>query len=101
VPKAWSKRARINAAELPRDGKIRYVPPKDWSPSSPLPRGPNKGYIDRFGNEWVKGPSRTSGEAFEWDVQLTKNASQSIKKLSPDTKSNKHLNVSLEGKITH
>ncbi len=99
--KAWSKRARINAAELPRDGKIRYVPPKDWKPSSPLPRGPNKGYIDRFGNEWVKGPSRTAGENFEWDVQLTKNASQSIKKLSPDTKANKHLNVSLEGKITH
>ncbi|MFZ4835209.1 polymorphic toxin type 17 domain-containing protein [Rouxiella sp. Mn2063] len=29
-------------------------------------------YFDGFGNEWVKGPSRTAGQAFEWDVQLSR-----------------------------
>lgn len=43
-------------------------------------------FMDRFGNEWTKGPSRTAGEAFEWDVQLRDGG---------------HWNVSLEGHITH
>ena len=34
---------------------IRYVPPKGYQPSNPLPRGPQNGYVDRFGNEWVRG----------------------------------------------
>ncbi|WP_152810488.1 polymorphic toxin type 17 domain-containing protein [Ostreibacterium oceani] len=33
-----------------------------------MARGPNNGFIDRFGNEWVRGPSRTKGQAFEWDA---------------------------------
>jgi Novel toxin 17 len=96
--KAWSKKGRIKAAELPNRGKIRYVPPENWYPSNPLPRGKQKGFIDKFGNEWVKGPSRTKGQAFEWDVQLAKNATDSIKALSRD---GSHLNVSLDGMITH
>jgi Novel toxin 17 len=96
--KAWSRKGRIKAAELPNRGKIRYVPPKNWHPSNPLPRGKQKGFIDKFGNEWVKGPSRTKGQASEWDVQLAKNATDSIKALSRD---GSHLNVSLDGMITH
>jgi RHS repeat-associated protein len=85
--RVWTKSARMNAAQLPHHGgKVRYVPPKNWHASEPLPRGPNNGYMDRFGNEWTKGPSRTAGEPFEWDVQLRDGG---------------HWNVSLEGHITH
>ena len=52
----------------------------------PLPRGPNNGYIDRRGHEWVKGRSITAGEPFEWDVQIPPNL---------------HKNVSLGGDVTH
>lgn len=64
----------------------------------PLPRGPNKGYLDRFDNEWVKGPSRTQNEAFEWDVQLSSLGQKQLGWLSRDES---HLNVSLDGRITH
>ncbi len=86
VAKVWSKAGRIKAAKLPRKGKVRFVPKKNWNPSEPLQRGPNKGYMDKFGNEWTKGPSRTKGQAFEWDVQR------------PD---GTHWNISLDGKVTH
>ena len=69
-----------------RGGGYRFVPPKSWHASEPLPRGPQNGYVDRFGNEWTKGPSRTAGQAFEWDVQ------------HPD---GTHTNVSLDGEVTH
>lgn len=69
APQEWSSvKSRINAAGLPTTGKIRYVPPKGYSQSNPLPRGSNGGYKDRFGNEWTKGPSRTQGQAFEWGM---------------------------------
>lgn len=60
--------------------------------------GPNKGYIDKFGNEWTKGPSRTKGQEFEWDVQLSPTGKAQLGWASRD---GKHLNVSLDGKITH
>ncbi|MBS0040602.1 hypothetical protein KEM39_10865 [Neisseria sp. Marseille-Q1983] len=91
------KKGQIKAAGLPTKGKIRYVPPKLWKPSTPLPRK-NGGYLDKFGNTWVKGPSRTAGEAFEWDVQLSKTGQSSIGWLTGD---GSHANVSLLGRITH
>ena len=62
--------------------------------------GKKTGYVDKFGNVWVKGPSRTNGEEFEWDVQLTKTRGELFKRsgLSSD---GKHLNVSLQGRITY
>jgi hypothetical protein len=93
-----TKKARIRAAQLPIEGKIRYVPPKNWSPSQPLPRGTQYGYLDRFGNEWTRGPSRTASEPFEWDVQLGIHATPGVKALSSD---GKHINVSLRGRVTH
>jgi RHS repeat-associated protein len=96
--KAWTIKGRLKAAQLPTSGKVRYVPPEDYSPGQPLPRGPQNGYIDRFGNEWTRGPSRTAGQPFEWDVQLGKNATNGVKWASPD---GKHLNVSLDGEVTH
>ncbi|MEU8892524.1 polymorphic toxin type 17 domain-containing protein [Streptomyces sp. NPDC048442] len=72
--------------------------PKNTSVNSGLLRGPSKGYIDRFGNEWTRGPSRTEGQAFEWDVQLSKTGKAKVGWLSRDAR---HLNVSLDGEITH
>ena len=86
--KKLSKRATIRKAKLPIQvkGKVRYIPPKNWKASEPLPRGAKGGYMDKFGNEWTKGPSRTKGQSFEWDVQR------------PD---GTHWNISLDGKVTH
>ncbi|WP_329265268.1 polymorphic toxin type 17 domain-containing protein [Streptomyces sp. NBC_01478] len=88
----------LKDAQLPHSGRIRFVPPKDLSVNSGLPRGTRKGYIDRFGNEWIKGPSRTAGQPFEWDVQLSKPGRAELGRLSRD---GSHLNVSLDGEITH
>ncbi|WP_420493130.1 polymorphic toxin type 17 domain-containing protein [Serratia marcescens] len=63
-----------------------------------MEKGPNKGYMDRFDNEWTKGPSRTKGQPFEWDVQLSDKGKAQLGWASRD---GKHLNVSLDGKITH
>ena len=92
-------KARARAVGLPVSGLMRYVPPRGMAT---LPRGPRNGYIDRLGNEWVKGPSRTQGDPYEWDVQLSARAiatfGSRLKWLSRD---GKHLNVSLGGRITH
>jgi filamentous hemagglutinin len=88
--------ATVKAARergLPTRGKIRYVPPKNWHSSEPLPRGPQGGYIDRFGNEWVRDPIKG-----EWDVQLGRNATSGLRNFS---KSGEHVNVSPKGEITH
>jgi filamentous hemagglutinin len=83
---------------LPNRGRIRYVPPKRWNPSDPLPRGPQGGYYDRFDNEWVRGPSCTEGASFEWDVQLSPAGKNQIGWLSRvDT----HVNVDRRGQVTH
>ncbi|WP_323180972.1 polymorphic toxin type 17 domain-containing protein [Streptomyces sp. NBC_01142] len=88
----------IKEAQLPTSGRIRFVPHQDVNVNSGLPRGPRKGYMDRFGNEWIKGPSRTAGQPFEWDVQLSKKGRAQLGWLSRD---GSHLNVSLDGEITH
>ncbi len=89
---------RIKTAGLPNSGSIRYLPPINYRPGMPLPRGAANGYIDRFGNEWVKGPSRTVGESFEWDVQLSHRGQASIGRWSTD---GEHVNVSQGGWVTH
>ena len=100
----WSIKGRMKAAGpgdefgLPSSGKIRYVPPKGYDPAQPLPRGPQSGYIDRFGNEWVVGPSRTPGHPFEWDVQLSRTGRAQLGKWTRD---GSHLNVSPLGEVTH
>ncbi|HBI02456.1 MAG TPA: wall-associated protein [Paenibacillaceae bacterium] len=78
-----SKKSIIKKSRFPTTGKIRYVPPDNWSPSQSLPKRDN-GYIDKFGNIWVKGPSRTPGQQFEWDVQLSKTGRRQLGHLSRD-----------------
>lgn len=93
-----SKKGAIKEAGLPTKGRIRYVPPSNWKPGTPLPKGNQKGYVDKFGNEWTKGPSRTKGQPHEWDVQLSP---QGRSKIGWTTRDGSHANVSLDGKITH
>ena len=92
-----SKKGSLKKAKLPTKGKIRYIPPKNWNPSETLPKR-NGGYVDKFGNVWTQGPSRTKNQNFEWDVQLSKKEKSSLGWASRD---GSHLNISLDGKITH
>ncbi|WP_253306878.1 polymorphic toxin type 17 domain-containing protein [unidentified bacterial endosymbiont] len=98
VNKIWSVKGRIKEAQLPTKGKIRFVPREGYAPNESLRRSVNKGYIDRFGNEWTKGPSRTAGQPFEWDVIFS---DRGQKQLGWASRDGKHINVSLDGKITH
>ncbi len=96
-----SIKSLIKAKHLPTDGKIRYVPPKGLKPAEGLPQariGNDKAFIDRFGNKWLKGPSRTMDEPFEWDVQLS---NQGRTQLGWASKNGNYINVSLKGRITH
>lgn len=95
--KVVSKKSVLKETKLPTRGKIRFVPSDNWTPSQPLPKK-NGGYIDKFGNVWTKGPSRTKGQDFEWDVQLSRQGKNQLGHFSRD---GSHLNVSLDGKITH
>ncbi|MCA9796664.1 MAG: adhesin, partial [Candidatus Eremiobacteraeota bacterium] len=57
----------------------------------------NGGYLDAYGNEWKKGPSRTDGQHFEWDV-VPRSKDSGFASFSRD---GSHVNVSLDGSITH
>lgn len=76
----------LRRLRLPTAGDVPFEPPKKWNPTEPLPKGPQDGYIDRKGREWVKGPTRTAGEDWEWDVQLLKGG---------------HINIDWSGRVTH
>ncbi len=54
---------------LPRGGTRPYVSPRpEWLRSPP--RGPQGGYLDDGGNEWIPHPSPSGREeAFHWDVE--------------------------------
>ena len=94
-----SSKGLLKEAELPVRGKIRFIPKRsDIAKGSLLKK--NGGYVDRFGNVWKKGPSRTAGEAFEWDVQLSRRGKALIGHLSNDAKK-AHVNVSKKGIVTH
>lgn len=95
--RAWSIKSRLKTAELPTSGKIRFIPRKNYHPSEALRRGPNGGYVDRFGNEWVKPRGRIQGDA-HWDVQLSSHGKETLGRFS---KSGNHINVSKDGRILH
>lgn len=90
----WLEKAK--SLGLPTDGPIAFVPPKNWNASNPQRTSDKKGFIDAFGNEWRKGPSRTAGQPYEWDVVPPQGSA--LRNLSRD---GSHLNVSLDGVITH
>lgn len=82
--------------KLPTNGPVPFVPPARWDVTRPA-KGPNGGFMDNFGNEWVKGPTRTVGDSHEWDV-IPKNVNSGLANFSRD---GSHVNVSLQGVITH
>ena len=92
------KKTLIKKAQLPTKGKIRFVPPEKWNATETLNRTNTGGYIDKFGNIWEKGPSRTASEPFEWNVQLSNIGKDQLGWASRD---GSHINVSLKGGITH
>jgi RHS repeat-associated protein len=94
-----SSKGLLKAALLPTKGKIRFVPREADVKAGKLLKK-NGGFVDRLGNVWKKGPSRTKGEAFEWDVQLSPKGKSSIGHLSNDAKK-AHVNVSQNGIVTH
>ena len=65
---AERRRETIAGKGLPTGGSIPYVPPRHWTASQPLPRGPRGGYMDADGNEWVAPRGQMIGER-HWDVQ--------------------------------
>jgi filamentous hemagglutinin len=78
---------------LPNEGRIRYVPPENYHASTPFPRGPQHGYLDRFDNEWIWDPVKG-----EWDVQLSRTGKAHLGWLS---NSGNHVNISPTGQVTH
>jgi hypothetical protein len=85
-------------------GKMRYIPPDNWTLGDTLPHGTlngREGILDKFGNVWHKGSPRTRGEAWEWDVQLSKNATAGWKYVASETTGKGYINISWEGNCTH
>ncbi|WP_158619471.1 polymorphic toxin type 17 domain-containing protein [Corallococcus sp. AB011P] len=103
-----SIRSRLRDAGLPggrrttpRDGHLRYRPPEGYRPGNPLPRGPGGGYLDRHGNEWVKGPYHgdpSRGFKFEWDVQLSAAGRAHFRDWLGKVK---YINVAPDGNLSH
>ena len=48
--------------------------------------------MDKFDNVWIQGPSRTRGQTFEWDVQLSKRGQEQIGWLTIAINKNKPTN---------
>jgi hypothetical protein len=100
--RSWTIKNRLKTAGLPNKGKVRYIPPENYDPIVPLPKkGKTGGYLDRHGNEWVKGPSRRLGDKFEWDVRLSTTGYSHFKDFSHINGSCPYINVSSKGHITH
>ncbi len=73
---------------LPRTGLHPFVPPSGRNWLKKPPRGPQNGYLDDGGNEWVPHPPPPGGgpEDFHWDVQ------------HPDRR---HTNLRPDGEVHH
>jgi hypothetical protein len=72
---------------LPRSGTHPYVPALLGNILKNPPRGPQRGYLDDGGNEWVPHPHPGGREEdFHWDVQ------------HPD---GRHTNIRPDGEIHH
>ncbi|MDN5397057.1 MAG: polymorphic toxin type 17 domain-containing protein, partial [Chryseobacterium sp.] len=75
-----SSKKLLKDAQLPTQGRVRFIPSAADLKNGKLTKK-NNGYLDKFGNTWKKGPSRTKDEAFEWDVQLTPKTGKLFKDL--------------------
>lgn len=86
-------RGLSNPTRRTYDAKVRtrYVPPKNWD-GKLLQRGNERYVVDASGRRWVRGPSRTQDELFEWDVQPARGST---------VLGRSHLNISVLGIPTH
>jgi hypothetical protein len=96
---------RLDALGLPKkgEGDIGFVPRKRYRYERPLTTGDHGGYLDRDGNEWVKGDVRSHrhGDTHEWDVRLSAKGLRKYKEHSKLFPGGRYINVSPGGKITH
>jgi len=88
-----------------KPGPFRFVPPKQYHPSKPLPTGPAGGFRDRYDNEWVLGPAHgkafNDGDHNEWDVQLS---AKGLTVWGNDAKvvnGKAYINVTKDGRLSH
>jgi filamentous hemagglutinin family protein len=87
----------IKRVGLPITGKIRFIPKDGWSLSNGLVKGNNGGYLDKFGNEWIRPKGQIINKP-HWDVQLSDIGKKMLGNFS---KSGSHLNVTKDGRISH
>jgi hypothetical protein len=87
----------LKDAGLPHSGKIRFVPLEDAATQGLLKGPGGRGFVDRFGNVWVRPRGQIVGEA-HWDVQLS---AVGKKQLGWASRSGSHINVSVDGRIVH
>lgn len=97
------KLAVLQKAQLPLSGELPFTPPERWNgtllelKSSEI----KGGYRDAHGCVWTRGPSRTAGQPFEWDVQINVKGASPTESMKAFSKDGAHINVSLDGKVTH
>lgn len=96
---------RIRKQNLPTGGTFVFEPPKNYKPGNPLPverEGNTKGFIDKYGNVWRRGPYHgrpgPDAPAFEWDVQLSKAGQQMWGQYS---RGKGYINVKPDGALSH
>lgn len=86
----------LKDAGLPFKGRIRFVPEKN-AINTGLRVSREGGFVDRFGNRWVRPRGHIVGEP-HWDVQLSPTGKAKLGWLS---RSGEHINVSNDGRIVH
>lgn len=97
---------RIVRAELPVSGPFTFEPSRHYRPGNPLPvvrSGREKGFIDKDGNVWIRGPYHgkpgPDAPAFEWDVQLSEAGMRSWGRFARKGKG--YINVRPDGELSH
>jgi Novel toxin 17 len=83
----------------------RYIPPRNYNPEKPLPKGPGGGFLDRFGNEWVQGRphgrAASEGDDHEWDVQLSQKGFNVWGERAKTERGKSWINVTKDGWLSH
>lgn len=104
-PKKATAKDRIKEEGLPTEGDFPFEAPKRYKPSEELPvvrEGRTKGYLDRFGNIWKKGPYHgkpgPNAPAHEWDIQLSEAGRRMWGRFA---RGKGYINVRPDGMLSH
>lgn len=92
---------RLRKAGLPQEGDFRFEPPKKYHPGNRLPvTDDGKGFVDRYGNIWRKGPYHGKPGLFEseWDVQLSETGMRMWGRFA---RGKGYINVRPDGMLSH